>query len=97
MSGLLNADAVGTTFASQIAPGLDRLIPIMVAASVFGTALISCFTASRIPFVAARDGQFPSGWFSNRYLLLANTVSNPLFDWLKSINLKTLLSPIYDS
>ena len=69
MSGLLNADAVGTTFASQIAPGLDRLIPIMVAASVFGTALISCFTASRIPFVAARDGQFPSGWFSNRHLL----------------------------
>merc|ERR1711990_1080450 len=60
MSGLLNADAVGTTFAAKILPGLDRLIPIMVAASVFGTALISCFTASRIPFVAARDGQFPS-------------------------------------
>ena len=60
MDGLLNADAVGTTFALSIRPGLDKLIPVMVASSVFGTALISCFTASRIPFVAACDGEYPA-------------------------------------
>ena len=40
--------------------GLDRVIPVMIMTSVFGTCLISCFTASRVPFVAAREGQFPS-------------------------------------
>jgi len=60
MEGLLAADAVGTSFAQAIYPGLDKLIPIMVASSVFGTALISCFTASRIPFVAACDGEYPA-------------------------------------
>ena len=60
MDGLLSADAVGTSFAMLIYPGLDKLIPVMVASSVFGTALISCFTASRIPFVAACDGEYPA-------------------------------------
>ena len=27
--------------------------------SLFGSCLISCFTAARIPYVAAREGQFP--------------------------------------
>jgi L-type amino acid transporter 9 len=57
--GLLDAEAVGTAFAAKVLPGLDRVIPIMVMTSVFGTCLISCFTASRVPFVAAREGQYP--------------------------------------
>ena len=59
MSGLLEAETVGTSFARQVLPGLDKFIPLMVAASVFDTATISCFAASRIPFAAARDGEFP--------------------------------------
>ena len=97
VSGLLDAEAVGTSFARNVLGkisksrwkiriwidssqgslrklevhtiiilkifkkvGLDRVIPVMIMTSVFGTCLISCFTASRVPFVAAREGQFPS-------------------------------------
>jgi L-type amino acid transporter 9 len=59
VDGLLASDAVGTAFARQVLPGLDRVIPVMILTSVFGTCLISCFTASRVPFVAAREGQYP--------------------------------------
>lgn len=46
--GLLDAEAVGTSFAREVIVGLDRVIPIMVCTSVFGTCLISCFTAARL-------------------------------------------------
>lgn len=57
--GLLNADAVAAALANSVFVGLDRVISIMVASSVFGTCLVSCFTAARVPYVAAREGQFP--------------------------------------
>ncbi|CAG5099491.1 Oidioi.mRNA.OKI2018_I69.XSR.g16547.t2.cds [Oikopleura dioica] len=61
VNGLLDASAVGTAFASRVTflPGLDKIIPVMVMASVFGTCLISCFTAARVPYCAARKGQYP--------------------------------------
>lgn len=60
VKGLLEADAVGTAFAREVLVGLDRVIPVMIMTSVFGTCLISCFTAARVPFVAAREGQYPA-------------------------------------
>jgi len=62
-SGLLAADAVAATMANKVFVGLDRAISIMVACSVFGTCLVSCYTAARVPYVAAREGQFPL-WLS---------------------------------
>lgn len=62
VNGLLNAKPVGTAFARKVTflPGLDKIIPVMVMASVFGTCLISCFTAARVPYCAARKGQYPN-------------------------------------
>lgn len=62
VDGLINADAVGTAFAGRVSflPGLDKVVPIMIMASVFGTCLISCFTAARVPYCAARKGQYPA-------------------------------------
>jgi len=62
VNGLLNAKPVATAFAQKVSflPGLDKIIPVMVMASVFGTCLISCFTAARVPYCAARKGQYPN-------------------------------------
>jgi len=62
VDGLLNAKPVATAFARKVSffPGLDKIIPVMVMASVFGTCLISCFTAARVPYCAARKGQYPT-------------------------------------
>ena len=57
--GLMASNAVASTMANRVFFGLDRAVSIMVASSIFGTCLVSCFTAARLPYVAAREGQFP--------------------------------------
>jgi len=46
------------TFGDQILGVFVWIIPVAVCWSVFGTCLGSCFTAGRIYYVAAREGQF---------------------------------------
>ncbi|CAK8694550.1 unnamed protein product [Clavelina lepadiformis] len=55
---LLASPAVGATFGKRVLGSFVWIIPLAVSWSVFGTCLGSCFTAGRISYVAAREGQF---------------------------------------
>ena len=59
VDGILSAPAVATEYAKVILPQVSWIIPIMVACSCLGAALVQGMTAARIPFVAARQNQFP--------------------------------------
>ncbi|GIY03051.1 b(0,+)-type amino acid transporter 1 [Caerostris extrusa] len=53
---LLAADAVAVGFANYVLGPVAFIIPILVAASAYGASNGTCLIASRLPFVAAREG-----------------------------------------
>lgn len=55
-SELLASEAVAVGFANYILGPVAFIIPILVAASAYGAANGTCLIASRLPFVAAREG-----------------------------------------
>jgi len=58
-AGILASEAVATSYAMKIMPRVGWVIPILVACSSLGTALVAAMTSSRVPYVAARQNQFP--------------------------------------
>ncbi|XP_054716450.1 b(0,+)-type amino acid transporter 1-like [Uloborus diversus] len=55
-SELLASEAVAVGFANRMLGPVAFLIPILVAASAYGASNGTCLIASRLPFVAAREG-----------------------------------------
>lgn len=53
---LLASEAVAVRFANYVLGPAAFIIPILVAASAYGAANGTCLIASRLPFVAAREG-----------------------------------------
>ncbi|CAL1292607.1 unnamed protein product [Larinioides sclopetarius] len=53
---LLASDAVAVGFANYVLGPAAFIIPILVAASAYGASNGTCLIASRLPFVAAREG-----------------------------------------
>uniref|UniRef100_H2YWX9 b(0,+)-type amino acid transporter 1 n=1 Tax=Ciona savignyi TaxID=51511 RepID=H2YWX9_CIOSA len=58
LDNLLQSPAVASSFGSVVLGFMVWIIPLSVAASVFGTCIGSCFTAGRISYAAAREGHF---------------------------------------
>ncbi|CAG5104241.1 Oidioi.mRNA.OKI2018_I69.chr1.g1158.t1.cds [Oikopleura dioica] len=59
VENILTSPAVATSYAQQIFPQIGFIVPIMVACSCLGAALVQGMTAARIPYSAAREGQMP--------------------------------------
>ncbi|XP_068611315.1 cystine/glutamate transporter-like [Brachionichthys hirsutus] len=57
---LLQSEAVASTFANRSLHGMASVIPVLVALSCLGKLTVSLFGSSRMMFVGARDGHFPS-------------------------------------
>ncbi|CBY08625.1 unnamed protein product [Oikopleura dioica] len=59
VENILASPAVATSYAQEIFPQISFIVPIMVACSCLGAALVQGMTAARIPYSAAREGQMP--------------------------------------
>ncbi|CBY42079.1 unnamed protein product [Oikopleura dioica] len=59
VENILASPAVATSYAQKIFPQISFIIPVMVACSCLGAALVQGMTAARIPYSAAREGQMP--------------------------------------
>ncbi|XP_062989400.1 cystine/glutamate transporter-like [Elgaria multicarinata webbii] len=57
---ILNSDAVAVSFADKVFKSLSSVIPILVALSCLGALNGGIFASSRMPFAAAREGQWPA-------------------------------------
>ncbi|XP_067128595.1 b(0,+)-type amino acid transporter 1-like isoform X2 [Centruroides vittatus] len=53
---LLSSDAVALLFANNVFGKAAPVIPVLVAASAYGCALVGCLGTARLAFVAAREG-----------------------------------------
>lgn len=57
---MLSSDAIAVTFGNQILGVFSFIMPLMVAIAAFGGLSVHVMVSSRLCFVGARNGQFPS-------------------------------------
>ncbi|KAK2586913.1 hypothetical protein KPH14_009846 [Odynerus spinipes] len=59
-TAMIASDAIAVTFGDQLLGIMAWVIPVMVAISAFGGLSVHIMTSSRMCFVGARNGHFPS-------------------------------------
>ncbi|XP_066591125.1 large neutral amino acids transporter small subunit 1 isoform X2 [Prorops nasuta] len=59
-TAMISSHAIAVTFGDQILGVMAWIIPVMVAISAFGGLSVHIMTSSRMCFVGARNGHFPS-------------------------------------
>ncbi|XP_018342791.1 PREDICTED: large neutral amino acids transporter small subunit 1 isoform X2 [Trachymyrmex septentrionalis] len=59
-TAMMASNAIAVTFGNQLLGYMAWIIPVMVAVSAFGGLSVHIMTSSRMCFVGARNGHFPS-------------------------------------
>lgn len=57
---MMASDAIAVTFANRLFGSFAWTVPVMVAISAFGGLSVHVMTSSRMLFVGARNGHFPT-------------------------------------
>lgn len=91
---LLSSNAVALLFANKLLGKAAPVIPVLVAASAYGCALVGCLGTARIAFVAAREGHLLS---LLSYIHVDNLTPIPAIIFNTTLSIGFLLVGTFDS